>query len=339
MLTDPIFPPSFGSIQQEELWALLNFADPVAFADQAAFLQQYGELKEAAQVESLHNMLKPFLLRRIKEDVEKSLPPKEETVVEVSLTPLQRKFYMAIYDRNTAFLFKESKPSMAPSLMNVMMELRKCCNHAYLNRGVEERILSEIPPEQRTPETLHTQLVACSGKLVLLDKLLPRLKTEGHKVLIFSQMVRVLDLVEDYLRYQGYLYERLDGSKRASERSAAVVRFNNPALNRFIMLLSTRAGGLGLNLTAADTVIIYDRCEACVLYVCKSGCLICLLPPPSDTNPTQPPTHIPQTATGTRTTTCRRKRARTASGRPRPSRCTASSRASRTRWRCSTPPP
>jgi SNF2 family DNA or RNA helicase len=264
--------PHSPNPQQEELWALLNFADPVAFGDQASFLQSYGELREAAQVESLHNMLKPFLLRRIKEDVEKSLPPKEETVVEVSLTPLQRKFYMAIYDRNTAFLFKESKPSMAPSLMNVMMELRKCCNHAYLNRGVEERILDEIPVEQRTAETLHKQLVACSGKMVLLDKLLPRLKSEGHKVLIFSQMVRVLDLVEDYMRYQGYAYERLDGSKRASERSAAVVRFNNPALNRFVMLLSTRAGGLGLNLTAADTVIIYDRCvRACVRALADGG--------------------------------------------------------------------
>lgn len=242
----------------EELWALLNFAAPSHFFDLAAFSKKYGDLKDASQVESLHNMLKPFLLRRIKEDVEKSLPPKEETVVEVSLTPLQRKFYMAIYDRNTAFLFKESKPSMAPSLMNVMMELRKCCNHAYLNRGVEERILSEIPPSQRTAENMHNQLVACSGKMVLLDKLLPRLKSEGHKVLIFSQMVRVLDLVEDYMRFVGYSYERLDGSKRASERSASVVRFNNPALNRFVMLLSTRAGGLGLNLTAADTVIIYD---------------------------------------------------------------------------------
>ncbi|EWM26386.1 myb domain-containing protein [Nannochloropsis gaditana] len=242
----------------EELWALLNFADPVHFGDQAGFSREYGDLKDASQVENLHNMLKPFLLRRIKEDVEKSLPPKEETIVEVSLTPLQRKFYMAIYDRNTAFLFKESKASMAPSLMNVMMELRKCCNHAYLNRGVEERILSEIPLPQRTPENLHHQLVSCSGKMVLLDKLLPRLKKEGHKVLIFSQMVRVLDLVEDYMRYVGHSYERLDGTKKATERSAAVVRFNNPALNRFVMLLSTRAGGLGLNLTAADTVIIYD---------------------------------------------------------------------------------
>jgi len=242
----------------EELWALLNFADPIYFGDHSGFNKEYGDLKDASQVESLHNMLKPFLLRRIKEDVEKSLPPKEETIVEVSLTPLQRKFYMAIYDRNTTFLFKETKASMAPSLMNVMMELRKCCNHAYLNRGVEERILSEIPEAQRTPENLHHQLVSCSGKMVLLDKLLPRLKKEGHKVLIFSQMVRVLDLVEDYMRFVGHSYERLDGTKKATERSAAVVRFNNPALNRFIMLLSTRAGGLGLNLTAADTVIIYD---------------------------------------------------------------------------------
>jgi len=71
-------------------------------------------------------------------------------------------------------------------------------------------------------------------------------------------MVKVLDILEDFLRYFGYLYERLDGSRRDTERTRAVARFNNPHLGRFIMLLSTRAGGLGLNLTAADTVIIYD---------------------------------------------------------------------------------
>ena len=94
--------------------------------------------------------------------------------------------------------------------------------------------------------------------MVLLDKLLPRLHAEGHKVLIFSQMVRVLDLLEDFLRFRNYAYERLDGSARAVDRNASVDRFNDPAYNRYVMLLSTRAGGLGLNLTSADTVIIYD---------------------------------------------------------------------------------
>ena len=111
-----------------ELWALLHFADPKAFHSKEEFQNQFGQLQDAHQVASLHTVLRPYLLRRVKEDVEKSLPPKEETILEVTLTPIQKQFYKAVYERNTAFLFKGTKPSNAPSLMNVMMELRKCCN-------------------------------------------------------------------------------------------------------------------------------------------------------------------------------------------------------------------
>jgi SNF2 family DNA or RNA helicase len=143
--------------------------------------------------------------------------------------------------------------------MNVMMELRKCCNHPYLVRGVEDRIHEEVTPEEaKDPGIFGKKLVESCGKLVLLDKLLPRLFSQGHKVLIFSQMVKVLNLLEDFLRLKGYSFERLDGGTRASDRKEAVERFCKPSMNRFIMLLSTKAGGLGLNLTAADTVIIYD---------------------------------------------------------------------------------
>lgn len=221
-------------------------------------MKKFGDLRDAADVAQLHAVLKPHLLRRVKEDVEKSLPPKEETIIEVALTTLQKQFYRAIYEKNTQFLFKGAKSSNQPSLMNVMMELRKCCNHPYLIKGVEERILSEIPAEDKNENTFHQKMVDCSGKLVLLDKLLPRLQAEGHKVLIFSQMVRVLNLLEDYVRWKGYLYERLDGSTRSTDRNIAVEKFCRPSLKRFIMLLSTKAGGLGLNLTSADTVIIFD---------------------------------------------------------------------------------
>ena len=226
----------------EELWSLLHFAAPKKFPRLAQFIERFGDLKDSTQVAQLHSLLKPFLLRRVKEDVEKSLPPKEETIIEVSLTAVQKQFYRAIYERNTESLFKEVKASQAPSLMNVMMELRKCCNHPYLNRGVEQLILQEIPPEKQTRTNLHNQMVNSSGKLVLLDKLLPRLKEQGHKVLIFSQMVRVLDLLEDYVRHRGYIFERLDGTTRSVDRSGAVLRFNKPEYNCFLMLLSTRAG-------------------------------------------------------------------------------------------------
>lgn len=238
----------------EELWALLNFLDAKSFPSVEDFLAKFGDLHEAQQVADLHKMLKPYLLRRVKEDVEKSLPPKEETIIEVELTPVQKQWYRAIYEKNTTFLNRARNPHNIPNLMNVMMELRKCCNHPYLNNGVEE-ILNEglVSEAQR-----HEMMVKCCGKMVLIDKLLPRLKEGGHKVLIFSQMVRVLDIIEDYLRYMGYVFERLDGNIRGNDRQAAVDRFVKPEYNRFVMLLSTKAGGLGLNLTAADTVIIFD---------------------------------------------------------------------------------
>lgn len=167
----------------EELWALLHFADKKAFADKDSFLEKFGEMTDADQVGELHKILKPYLLRRVKEDVEKSLPPKEETILEVSLTPIQKKYYKAIYERNTQFLYKGSKPSNAPSLMNVMMELRKCCNHPYLVRGAEERIIAdaatqwetekegeENPPPIDYGKLFGDQLIKSSGKMVLINK-------------------------------------------------------------------------------------------------------------------------------------------------------------------------
>ena len=255
----------------EELWALLYFADPFTFKSKEDFIEKFGELSDAKQVSDLHTVLKPYLLRRVKEDVEKSLPPKEETILEVTLTPIQKKYYKAIYERNTAFLFKGSKPSNAPSLMNVMMELRKACNHPFLIRGAEERIVEDaiasvkdkaeeagIEPSVEPMKIFGEQLIKSSGKFVLLAKLLPKLYSGGHKVLIFSQMVKVLDLLEELLKWKKYRYERLDGSTNATSRVSAVDRFIRKACQRFVMLLSTRAGGLGLNLTAADTVIIFD---------------------------------------------------------------------------------
>ena len=95
------------------------------FISKENFVTQFGQLTDAKQVSDLHSILKPYLLRRVKEDVAKSLPPKVETILEVSLTPIQKTYYKAIYEKNTNFLFKGSKPSNAPSLMNIMMELRK----------------------------------------------------------------------------------------------------------------------------------------------------------------------------------------------------------------------
>jgi hypothetical protein len=196
------------------------------------------------------------MLRRLKEDVEKSIPVKEETIVEVELTDIQRAYYRAILERNFPFLKQGTKAKNMPNLINAMMELRKCCIHPYLLRGAEEKVLDDN--KAVTPHEQFKCMVEASGKLVLLDKLLPKLKEGGHRVLIFSQMTRCLDLLSDYLRGRGYLYERIDGGVRGEARQRAIDRFSEPDSEVFCFLLCTRAGGVGINLTAADTCIIFD---------------------------------------------------------------------------------
>lgn len=143
-----------------------------------------------------------------------------------------------------------------------MIQLRKICNHPFLIRGAEEHLTSEIHSSHLTAEekanAVQETLMAVSSKFVFLDKLLVRLRENNKRVLIFSQMVRLLDILEDYLRYRKYPFERLDGGVRRSERQEAIDRFMDPETDSFVFLLGTRAGGLGLNLTIADTVVLFD---------------------------------------------------------------------------------
>nr|CAD7406195.1 unnamed protein product [Timema poppensis] len=245
-----------------ELFSLLNFLEPTQFSSSEVFLQEFGALKSETEVQKLQLILKPMMLRRLKEDVEKSIAPKEETVVEVELTNIQKKYYRGILERNFSFLSKGTTSTNVPNLMNTMMELRKCCIHPYLLNGAEEQIQFDYrQTKQMTcddPDGYYQALIHSSGKMVLIDKLLPKLKSGGHRVLIFSQMVRCLDILEDYLIYRKYPFERIDGRIRGNLRQAAIDRFSKPDSDRFVFLLCTKAGGLGINLTAADTVIIYD---------------------------------------------------------------------------------
>uniref|UniRef100_A0A8C8IN26 Chromodomain-helicase-DNA-binding protein 8 n=1 Tax=Oncorhynchus tshawytscha TaxID=74940 RepID=A0A8C8IN26_ONCTS len=245
----------------EELFSLLHFLEPAQFSSESEFLRDFGDLKTEEQVQKLQAILKPMMLRRLKEDVEKNLAPKQETIIEVELTDVQKKYYRAILERNFSFLsMGATSNSNVPNLLNTMMELRKCCNHPYLITGAEEKIVAELRDVYNpvAPDFHLQALVRSAGKLVLLDKLLPRLKAGGHKVLIFSQMVRCLDILEDYLINKRYLYERIDGRVRGNLRQAAIDRFSKPDSDRFVFLLCTRAGGLGINLTAADTCVIFD---------------------------------------------------------------------------------
>ena len=192
-----------------------------------------------------------MLERRI-EDIAKK--PKEETIIEVELTNIQKKYYRAIIERNFDFLSKGASSGNVPSLMNTMMELRKCCNHPFLIKGAEDKIMNDYKVKGEEVSTLHA-MVQASGKMVLIHKLLPKLQAGGHKVswsrvenprkfdskflndifkiLIFSQMIRVLDILEDYLYQMNMNFERLDGRIRGNDRQAAIDRFSKPGKSRF----------------------------------------------------------------------------------------------------------
>lgn len=236
----------------DELWSLLNFVDDTVFNSLTSFRNKFGELKEPEQLQALQTQLRPYLLRRIKENVEKSVPPKEELIIEVELTVAQKQYYRAIFEQNRNFLFRGGSKN-GPGLSNLAMELRKCCNHPFLVKGAEQALLDHFHKDKPLDV-----MVDSSGKLVLLDKLLPKLLSGGHKVLIFSQFRIMLDILEDYLLLRGYYYSRIDGAITGRRRQEAIDRFSAPDGNQFVMLLSTRAGGVGINLTTADTVIIFD---------------------------------------------------------------------------------
>lgn len=278
--------------QLSELWSLLNFLLPHIFDDLEAFQDWFDteEIAERAQpvlVSKLHAILKPFLLRRLKVDVEQQLPPKREYLVEVGMTSLQQAYYQAALDRRLgAFVTKQhgveatvleeegegvskrkrmrtstdtllydfpnhrqdskhltptTRSSFEGSFQNLLMQLRKCCNHPYL---------FYCPPE----ESFH--VIRDSGKMVVLMQLLEALMKRHHRTLVFSQMSRMLDLMEDALDEHQIAYCRIDGSYSQVDRQAQIDEFMTS--NVPVFLLSTRAGGLGLNLTAADTVIFYD---------------------------------------------------------------------------------
>ncbi|KAH1016970.1 hypothetical protein HUJ05_007711 [Dendroctonus ponderosae] len=244
----------------EELFHLLNFLNAQKFDDLQTFQNEFADISKEDQasinkiflVKKLHEMLGPHMLRRLKTDVLKSMPSKSEFIVRVELSPMQKKYYKYILTRNFEALNPKGGGQQV-SLLNIMMDLKKCCNHPYLFPAAAEE----------APLGFHGQydiqhLTKSAGKLVLLSKMLKKLKDQGHRVLIFSQMTKMLDILEDFLEGEGYKYERIDGAITGSQRQEAIDRFNAPGAIQFVFLLSTRAGGLGINLATADTVIIYD---------------------------------------------------------------------------------
>ncbi|KDO67496.1 hypothetical protein CISIN_1g000482mg [Citrus sinensis] len=232
----------------DELFMLMHFLDAGKFGSLEEFQEEFKDINQEEQISRLHRMLAPHLLRRVKKDVMKELPPKKELILRVELSSKQKEYYKAILTRNYQILTRRGGAQI--SLINVVMELRKLCCHPYMLEGVE-------PDIEDTNESFK-QLLESSGKLQLLDKMMVKLKEQGHRVLIYSQFQHMLDLLEDYLTFKKWQYERIDGKVGGAERQIRIDRFNAKNSSRFCFLLSTRAGGLGINLATADTVIIYD---------------------------------------------------------------------------------
>ncbi|KAK9462202.1 SNF2 family N-terminal domain-containing protein [Lipomyces oligophaga] len=252
-----------------ELWALLNFVLPKIFNSVKSFDEWFNtpfantgsqdkmELSEEETlliIRRLHKVLRPFLLRRLKKDVEKDLPDKVEKVIKCKMSALQMKLYEQMLKYNMLFVgtgpHAGGTKSGLKGLSNQIMQLRKICNHPFVFEEVENL----INPDKSTNDDLWRT----AGKFELLDRMLPKFKTTGHRVLMFFQMTQIMDIMEDFLRLRGMEYLRLDGGTKAEDRSDLLKLFNAPDSPYFAFLLSTRAGGLGLNLQTADTVIIYD---------------------------------------------------------------------------------
>jgi ATP-dependent DNA helicase len=267
----------------DELWSLLNFVNPQIFDDLTVFQSWFGfkdigqksrgasdaqsimhEERNNQTVTKLHEILRPFLLRRIKTDVLSEMPPKKEVIVYSGMSKLQLGYSDMIEKGVLRDELLRQGIEMARNLSqtNKMMNHRKNVNHPFMFGEPMD------PAAGVHIGTSHPQLlVRASGKFALLDRMLQRLFKDGHQVLIFSQMTKVLNIVEDYLNFRRWKYCRIDGSTNIDDRQTAMDVFNaeqtsgvnggrNQAEDRvFVFLLSTRAGGLGINLVSYMTII------------------------------------------------------------------------------------
>jgi chromodomain-helicase-DNA-binding protein 1 len=234
-----------------ELSALMDFLMPGKITvDENVDLASDDASHKLAE---LSEAIQPYMIRRTKEKVESDLPPKSEKILRVELSDIQLEYYKNILTRNYEAL-NQGSTGHKQSLLNIVMELKKASNHALLFPNAETRFLKENATKDETLKALITT----SGKMMLLDRLLTKLKADGHRVLIFSQMVHMLDILTDYLKLRNYTYQRLDGTVPASDRKIAIDHFNAPGSDDYCFLLSTRAGGLGINLMTADTVVLFD---------------------------------------------------------------------------------
>ncbi|KAJ6542741.1 SNF2 family N-terminal domain-containing protein [Mycena capillaripes] len=250
-----------------ELWSLLNFVLPKIFNSVKSFDDWFNtpfansgtgdkiELDEEEAlliIRRLHKVLRPFLLRRLKKDVAGELPDKVERVIKVRMSALQSQMYkqMKKYKMIADGGTKNGKTGGVKGLANELMQFRKICQHPFLFENVED--------EMNPGGMIDDKLIRTSGKIELLNRVLPKFFATGHRVLIFFQMTKVMDIMSDFLKMMGWNFLRLDGNTKTEERASFVQLFNAKDSEYNVFILSTKAGGLGLNLQSADTVIIFD---------------------------------------------------------------------------------
>ncbi|KAL4872970.1 hypothetical protein BDV12DRAFT_161073 [Aspergillus spectabilis] len=242
----------------KELFNLLQFCDQSKNADELE--EKYGTLSKE-NIPELHELIRPFFLRRTKAQVLSFLPPIAQIIVPVTMSVVQKKLYKSILAKNPQLIKaifqrpdeKDSrlKQTERQNLNNILMQLRKCLCHPFIySKAIEERTTD--------PDVAHRNLVDAAGKLQLLELVLPKLQTRGHRVLIFSQFLENLDVMEDFLDGLGLLHRRLDGRMTSLEKQKMIEDYNAENSPYFAFLLSTRSGGVGINLATADTVIIMD---------------------------------------------------------------------------------
>lgn len=239
---------------KRELFNLLQFIDPGAM--KAEVLDEQFAQITSENLPELHELIRPYFLRRTKAMVLSFLPPMAQIIVPVTMSVLQEKLCKSIMERNpqlirSVFVQGKMKATERGSLSNILMQLRKCLCHPFIySQAIEDR--------SAPPELMRRNLIEASSKLMLLSVMLPKLKERGHRVLLFSQFLDQLTVLEDLMAGLGMRYERLDGNQSSMEKQKKIDAFNAPGSDIFIMLLSTRAGGVGINLATADTVLILD---------------------------------------------------------------------------------
>ncbi|KAK3373531.1 PHD/FYVE-zinc-finger like domain-containing protein [Lasiosphaeria ovina] len=239
---------------KRELFNLLQFVDPSIRAEKLD--ERFAEITKE-NLPELHELIRPYFLRRTKAMVLTFLPPMAQIIIPISMSVLQEKLCKSIMERNpelirSVFARGKLKATERGSLSNILMQLRKCLCHPFVySQSIEDR-------NTENDELTRRNLVEASSKLMLLEIMLPKLKERGHRVLIFSQFLDQLTILEDFMTGLDLKHERLDGSQSSMEKQRKIDLFNAPDSKLFAMLLSTRAGGVGINLATADTVIILD---------------------------------------------------------------------------------